>query len=99
MSSQIATAKPTVASEVIWRQLDDNAVIVSPESGEVRVLNGVGTAIWRMLIEEHSVTDIVTYLTDHYQVTTAEAERDVTIFLHELQNRDLILWQETAVSP
>lgn len=98
MSSQVVTAKPSVTSEVIWRQLDDNAVIVSPDSGEVRVLNSIGTVIWQMLIKGRSVTDIVTHLTDHYQVTAAEAEHDVTLFLKELKNRDLISWEETAVS-
>ena len=97
MNSETSGPLPTIAGEVIWRQLDDNAVIVSPQSGEVRVLNGIGTVIWHMLSRQHSVADIVTHLSTQYQVTKTQAEQDVYLFLEELQNRNLIEWQEHNV--
>ena len=89
---------PSIAEGVIWRQLDDNAVIVSPQSGEVRVLNMVGTVIWQMLVDQQPIATIVDHLTTRYQVTPTQAEEDITLFLQELQQRALIEWSETAVS-
>jgi hypothetical protein len=96
MSAQSVTRTPTVANEIIWRQLDNNAVIVSPQSGEVRVLNHVGTVIWQMLTEQYSVADIVDHLTDYYQVTPIQAQQDVILFLQELNERGLIRWPEAT---
>jgi hypothetical protein len=90
MSSQLSTSSPQIASEVIWRELDDNAVLVSPGSGKVRVLNHIGTLIWRMLTENHSISDIVTHLTTHFDVTPTQARQDVILFLQELHNRGLL---------
>jgi hypothetical protein len=96
MSAQSVTRTPTVANEIIWRQLDNNAVIVSPQSGEVRVLNHLGTVIWQMLTEQYSVADIVDHLTDNYQVTPIQAQQDVILFLQELNERGLIRWPEAT---
>jgi hypothetical protein len=96
MSAQIFAQTPTVTQEVIWRQLDNNAVIVSPRSGEVRVLNNVGTVIWQMLTEQYSVADIVDHLADNYQVTPIQARQDVILFLQELDERDLIQWPDAT---
>ena len=37
---------PRPDPNIIWRIVDDGAVLVSPQIGKVRVLNEVGTAIW-----------------------------------------------------
>jgi hypothetical protein len=97
MTSEDFTSRPTITGEVIWRQLDDNAVLVSPSSGEVQVLNAVGTIIWRMLAKEQSITDIAAHLANNYQVSPIQAQQDVILFLQELHNRGLIVWPETAV--
>ncbi|MFO7536624.1 MAG: PqqD family protein [Chloroflexota bacterium] len=98
MSSQISSLKPTVTNEIIWRQLDDNAVIVSPQTGEVRVLNEVGTLIWQMLTDRHSVADIVNHLANNYQVTPQQAQQDVALFLQELHERGLVQWPAVTVN-
>lgn len=46
------TRQPQIANDLIWRLLDNNAVVVSPHVGEVRVLNGIGTVIWQLLVEK-----------------------------------------------
>jgi hypothetical protein len=96
MSAQSVTRIPTVTNGIIWRQLDNNAVIVSPQSGEVRVLNNVGTVIWQMLTEQYSVSDIVDHLANNYQVTPVQARQDVILFLQELNERGLIQWPEAT---
>lgn len=92
MTSTISSLSPTIAEEIIWRKLDDNAVIVSPGSGEVRVLNGIGTVIWLMLTQKQSVADIVSHLVNYYEVTPRQAQQDVVLFLQELHERGLVHW-------
>ena len=86
---------PQIASELLWRYVDDNAVIVSPSIGKVRVFNDVGTTIWKMLAENSSITDIQTYLVQHYEVTPEQAKADLQHFLEDLTSRDLLIWTES----
>jgi hypothetical protein len=84
---------PEIAPGLIWSLVDEDSVVVSPELGQVRVLNGVGTVIWRLLVEEARVEEIEVYLVDHYEVAETQARRDVKEFLDELVARELVLWK------
>lgn len=84
---------PKVAPDLVWRFLDDNAVVVSPREGEVRVLNRVGTIIWQLLIDGNSPTDIETYLISHFEVTRQHAKTDMQKFFDDLTDRGVIIWE------
>jgi hypothetical protein len=80
--------------QVIWRVLDDGVVVVSPQQGQVRVLNPVGTTIWGLIDGRRTVTDLALALTEQYEVTLEEAGRDLHAFLAELTERDLLQWNQ-----
>lgn len=83
---------PHSINDVIWRVLDENAVLVSPEGGQVTILNEVGTKIWSLIDGQNSGTDIARQLVQQYDVTIAQARQDVETFLAKLDNRGLITW-------
>lgn len=84
---------PRIAANLIWRQVDENTVIVSPQNGEMQVLNGVGSTIWQLLDEQKSPDFIVTYLTDYYNVSHEQAYSDLQNFLADLEERCLVEWE------
>ena len=53
-----AGTRPRIAPDIVWRLLENNAVLVSPREGEVRVLNPVRTAIWQRLLQEEALPEI-----------------------------------------
>ncbi len=83
---------PKVAPEVIWQQLDANAVVVSPKEGKVRVLNGSGTLVWQMLAQNESLTAIRDRLVQIYDVTPEQAEADLQHFVVDLTQCRLLIW-------
>lgn len=83
---------PKVAPEIIWRQLDENAVVVSPKVGKVRVFNGSGTLIWQMLTQNESLAAIRERLVQTYDVTPEQAEADLQRFVADLTQRGLLVW-------
>lgn len=85
---------PHLIPNVIWRVLDDNAVLVSPEGGQVTILNDVGTKIWSLIDGQNSGTDIAHHLVQQYDVSVAQACQDVETFLVKLNNRGLIIWDQ-----
>jgi hypothetical protein len=81
---------PKIAPDIVWRMLDEKAVLVSPREGEVRVLNQVGTAIWQLLVEEMNLAAIEQYLTGNFDVAQARAHDDLLMFIEELSERGIL---------
>jgi hypothetical protein len=90
------TPMPRIAPDIIWRLLDNNAVVVSPGEGEVRVLNSVGTAVWQLLVENEDVSTIEAYLTHNYEVTQERAHGDLLSFLESLTDRGILVWEKAT---
>ena len=82
---------PNIAPQLIWRQLDGNVVIVLPWQGDIHVLNPIGTSIWQLLVEQCSIADIERHLVTHYDVSEADARRDLAAFLADLTERELLI--------
>ena len=72
------------------RLLEDEAVVVLPARGEVKVLNEVGAHIWSLADGSRSVREIAATISATYAVTTAEAEADTLAFLIELEHKGVI---------
>lgn len=82
---------PKIAPDLIWRLLDDDAVVVSPAGGDVRVLNGIGTIVWKQLAEDKSMEEIVEHLVTLFEVSADQARMDLESFINELRERDLVV--------
>ncbi|MDX1665490.1 MAG: PqqD family protein [Candidatus Promineifilaceae bacterium] len=87
---------PVAAEEIIWRVVDDGAVLISPEAGEVRVLNPVGTKIWQLVDGARSTKEIAAELVATYDISSEQAASDVLHFLDQLAKRDLIVWRSDS---
>lgn len=87
---------PDVAHGVIWRLIDNGAVLVSPESGDVRVLNDVGTTIWQLIDGENSVGQIEALLQEQYNVPLSKLRADLDSFFTELSQRNLLTWKQSG---
>ncbi|HZD10678.1 MAG TPA: PqqD family protein [Candidatus Binatia bacterium] len=88
------TSVPKLHPDVIWRVLDDGAVIVTPRAGNVRVLNSVGTTIWQLIDGENSLADIESHLVHRFDVSPERARNDLHSFVKELDRRDMIEWKD-----
>ena len=84
---------PVIHPELTWRLLDGEAVIVSPTTGEIRVLNQAGADIWQQIVTGSQVQDIEEVLARQYALSPQQAEADVSAFLKDLTNRGLITWE------
>ena len=80
----------TIPSDLVWRKMDDNTVVVSPKTGKVRVLNGIGSLIWEALTAGESISDIQASIIAQYNIMPEQANRDIQTFLADLQKRGLV---------
>lgn len=79
-----------IADKLIWRETDDGLVIVDPAKGKVRVLNGVGADIWKMLEAGKTVGEIEGELVAEYGISAELAAADLNNFLTDLKQRQLL---------
>lgn len=83
---------------IICRLTDDGAVLVSPEAGELRVLNRVGATIWQLMDGNHDVAALEGELVRRYGISASQARADLDHFLSDLQRRNLLAWREPGAS-
>jgi hypothetical protein len=77
---QRPTPHPQVAATVV----DGQAVIVMSDTGQVTVLNDVGTRLWQLSDGTRSLGEIVQTIVDEYDVTPEIAWQDAENFLQRL---------------
>ncbi len=79
-----------IPSEVIFQQLDGEAVLLSTQSEIFFGLDSVGTQIWQ-LIEEHSeLRTVVGILLEKYDVGEEELEKELLEFIEKLHAKGLV---------
>lgn len=87
---------PSPVPGVVGRVVDDEAILVLPEKGEVKVLNEVGARIWELADGSRSVREIAKLICKEYEVKQELAEADTLDFLQELEIRGAIKFSMPA---
>jgi hypothetical protein len=83
------------SSNAVSREIGGEAVVIPICRGvgdmeAVYTFNSLGSELWKLL--EHSCTEeeIVSWVTENYEVTAEQARTDVTAFLDDLQQVGLV---------
>lgn len=78
------SSRPTPHPQVAARIVDESAVIVLADSGEVVVPNAVGTRVWELCDGARSVRQIAEIIAAEFEATPEQALRDAEEFLEAL---------------
>lgn len=81
---------PRISPDVVFRDLDGEAVLLNLRTGVYFGLDPVATRIWDLLVEQRSLPAILDTLQDEYEVDAAQCERDVRLFLAALTDHALL---------
>ena len=74
-----------------WREIDGEAVVISPEESVMHELNGTGSFIWRHVDGQRSAAEIAELLAAEYDVTSEVALADTQTLLADLAERKLLV--------
>ena len=77
--------------DVVFRDLDGEAVILDLASGTYFGLNEVGTLVWRMIEEGRNAAEVVEGIAAEYDADRETIARDVQRLFDELSARHLIV--------
>lgn len=75
---------------VLWRQLDDQILILDVSASRYLRLNGSGATLWRALAAPRTQEELVDELLRRYDVSRADASGDVDEFLARLGRHGLL---------
>lgn len=86
------------SSEVIFREVEDGAVLLSTRDEVYFGLNRVGARVWSLLsLPEHNLDDLCRVLADEYPDVDLESlQADVSELLTQLQGLGLVVSQHEA---
>lgn len=77
--------------EMVTNEVDGELVMMSIENGEYYGLDEIGSRIWELIETPLSVKELVTKLTEEFEVTEEECLADTLDFISELNEKNLVL--------
>jgi hypothetical protein len=83
---------PILRDGIVGRVIADEAVIVLPEQGQVKVLNEVGARVWELVNGQRTIGDIINIICQEYDVLPDQADVDIVEFFYQLEQKNIILF-------
>lgn len=85
--------KVTVSPQILVSRIDDELIILDLASNTYFGLNAVGTQIWNSLSEGKTIAETCKEISDKYDVSPDDIERDVVSLTSELLSKNLVIRQ------
>ena len=76
--------------KIPWRPIEEEAILIDLEEGEVVRLSPVGAEIWNAIDGTRTVEEIVAHICHTFEVSQRIARRDVYRFLKQLLRHELV---------
>ena len=81
---------PIPNSDILSRIVDNEAVLVLPGKGKVKVLNEVGAAVWQLINGKRNIQQISSEISKQFEGDQQTIEQDILHFIVELTEREII---------
>ena len=75
---------------VLFRQLDDEAVLLDLQSGTYFGLNDVGARAWQLILEHGRLSRVLEVLQEEYAAAPDTVERDLLALAGQLVDQKLV---------
>lgn len=76
--------------EVLFREIDGEAVLLGAHDPEVYAMNRVGTRVWRLLETDRTFEDLVAAVRAEFGVDDETARRDLQSFVDDMRQRGFV---------
>ncbi len=79
--------------------LDGEAVLIHITKGTYHSLDKVGSRIWQLIEERHSLDALASVIASEYKIDAESAQKDVAKLIEALLKEDLVLEATEAAAP
>jgi len=73
-----------------FQRMDDEAIVINPQTREVHLLNGTAARIWELLETPLSVAELCGELGKEFEAEPAALRREVEAFVADLGGKGLL---------
>ena len=80
-----------ISEDVVFRELDGEAVLLNLASGVYFGLNDVGTRIWSLLAEDGALRSVFEAMKQQYDVPPERLEKDLLELVEQMRSKGLVL--------
>lgn len=80
----------TKTDEIIWRVVDDEALILNTSNGYYFSMNGTATEAWCLLNEGKEINEVAGILAERYEIDIESAKADLEALLVELKKEQIV---------
>ena len=77
-------------TKIPWRLIEEEAILIDRDEGEVVRLNPVAAEIWSAIDGKRTANEIVEHICCTFEVSPRKANRDVHRFINQLLRHELI---------
>src|SRR5262249_31552977 len=93
--AMLLAARYVRSASVVSREVAGETLVVPVRGGvgdldSIFSFNPVGSDLWELLKTSTSIQEMTNWVVDHYEVTAAQASRDIEAFVAELSGSGLI---------
>lgn len=74
----------------VWRQLDDEVMLLALETSTYLQLNDTAAVLWSLIVEGTTRSALVSELVSRFNVTPERAADDVDLFLNSCRRQRLL---------
>ena len=92
----LLSQRPERSKEVLFQELDGEAVLLDLASEQYFGLDEIGTRIWQLLDEKDDLNAIYQELLTEYDVSEQQLESDLISFVQQLCEAGIITVHETS---
>lgn len=90
---------PIPHNQTAARIVDGAAIIVLADTGQVNVLNAVGTRIWELIDGKRNLQEIANTIQSEYQVSAQQALADLDEFVQDMLSNKMITLEDESQPP
>ena len=77
--------------EIVFREEDGEGLLFDPKTGDIKLLNRVGSFIYKLCDGKHKREDIVKKIMENFEIDDRKKVRsDLDRFLKELQDKEFM---------
>jgi coenzyme PQQ synthesis protein D (PqqD) len=85
--------------EVASKVIDGEAIIINLANGVYYSMDKVGALVWDLLQGGHTLEEVISVVTNRYDVAREQAETNVRDLVQELVQENLVVSTENGTSP
>ena len=86
----------SVSQEVLSQEVSGETVLLDMQSESYFGLDEVGTRIWQLLQEKHSLQEVFDVMLEEYDVEEKQLEKDLNELLNKLIDEELVTIMSVA---